>query len=86
MATAQQQYDDAKNRLDNNIKRLQLLNTEISQKKEEYADAIAKVNEIIGLENEAKQLTQPILEDQGAIKVLTENRWSYITTEVVESK
>ena len=85
MATAQQQYDDAKNRLDNNIKRLQLLNTEISQKKEEYADAIAKVNEIIGLENEAKQLTQPILEDQGAIKVLSETD-GVISAEVVESK
>ena len=85
MATAQQQYDDTKNRLDNNIKRLQLLNTEISQKKEEYADAIAKVNEIIGLENEAKQLTQPILEDQGAIKVLSETD-GVISAEVVESK
>ena len=85
MATAQQQYDDAKNRLDNNIKRLQLLNTEISQKKEEYADAIAKVNEIISLENEAKQLTQPILEDQGAIKVLSETD-GVISAEVVESK
>ena len=85
MASAQQQYDDTKNRLDNNIKRLQLLNTEISQKKEEYADAIAKVNEIIGLENEAKQLTQPILEDQGAIKVLSETD-GVISAEVVESK
>tara|TARA_R100001510_G_C7556388_1_gene138153 strand:+ start:64 stop:321 length:258 start_codon:yes stop_codon:yes gene_type:complete len=85
MATAQQQYDDTKNRLDNNIKRLQLLNTEISQKKEEYADAIAKVNEIISLENEAKQLTQPILEDQGAIKVLSETD-GVISAEVVESK
>ena len=85
MATAQQQYDDTKNRLDNNIKRLQLLNTEISQKKEEYADAIAKVNEIIGLENEAKQLTQPILEDQGALKVLSETD-GVITAKVVESK
>jgi len=85
MATAQQQYDDTKNRLDNNIKRLQLLNTEISQKKEEYADAIAKVNEIIALENEAKQLTQPILEDQGAIKVLKETD-GVISAEAVESK
>lgn len=85
MASAQQQYDDTKNRLDNNIKRLQLLNTEISQKKEEYADAIAKVNEIISLENEAKQLTQPILEDQGAIKVLSETD-GVISAEVVESK
>jgi hypothetical protein len=50
MPTPQEQYDEAKVRLDNNIKRLELLNTEIQQ--------------------EANFLMQPILEDQGAVKVL----------------
>ena len=70
MATGQQEYDDTKNRLNNNVKKLELLNAEIKQKKEEYADAILKVQEIQKLELEVGQLTQPIIEDQGALKAL----------------
>lgn len=85
MATGQQEYDDTKNRLDNNVKKLELLNAEIKQKKEEYADAILKVQEIQKLELEVGQLTQPIIEDQGALKALARLD-GVITPEVVESK
>ncbi len=85
MATGQQEYDDTKNRLNNNVKKLELLNAEIKQKKEEYADAILKVQEIQKLELEVGQLTQPIIEDQGALKALARLD-GVITPEVVESK
>jgi|LULV01.1.fsa_nt_gb hypothetical protein len=85
MATGQQEYDDTKNRLNNNVKKLELLNAEIKQKKEEYADAILKVQEIQKLELEVGQLTQPIIEDQGALKALARLD-GVISPEVVESK
>jgi len=85
MAKVQQEYDDTKNRLDNNVKKLELLNSEIIQKKEQYADAILKVQEIQKLEIEVRQLTQPIIEDQGALKALARLD-GVITSEVVESK
>lgn len=85
MATGQQEYDDTKNRLDNNVKKLELLNAEIKQKKEQYADAILKVQEIQKLELEVGQLTQPIIEDQGALKALARLD-GVISPEVVESK
>ena len=70
MPTPQEQYDEAKVRLDNNIKRLELLNTEIQQKEQENHEAIKIVQEIQALKQEANFLMQPILEDQGAVKVL----------------
>ena len=70
MPTPQEQYDEAKVRLDNNIKRLELLNTEIQQKEQENQEAIKIVQEIQALKQEANFLMQPILEDQGAVKVL----------------
>ena len=85
MATGQQEYNDTKNRLDNNVKKLELLNAEIKQKKEQYADAILKVQEIQKLELEVGQLTQPIIEDQGALKALARLD-GVISPEVVESK
>ena len=47
MPTPQEQYDEAKVRLDNNIKRLELLNTEIQQKEQENQEAIKIVQEIV---------------------------------------
>ena len=67
MTKNQEIYDETKNRLDNNIQRLQLLN-----------------KEILNLQNEAKQLTQPIFEDQGALKALAKLD-GIKTKEVVQS-
>jgi len=85
MATAQQQYDDIKLRLDNNLKKAQLLNQEIEQKEKENQEAIKIVQEIQMLRNEAQSLVQPIIEDQGAIKVLS-NTDGVTTVEILESK
>ena len=49
---------------------LELLNTEIQQKEQENQEAIKIVQEIQALKQEANFLMQPILEDQGAVKVL----------------
>ena len=68
MSTSQELYDETKNRLDNNIQRLQLLNKEIKD-----------------LQDQANQLTQPILEDQGALKALSKLD-GIKTAEVVQSK
>jgi len=80
MATPQQQYDETKLRLDNNIKKAQLLNQEIAQKEKDNQQAIKIVQEIQMLRNEAQSLVQPIIEDQGAIRVLSKNRWRYNST------
>ena len=85
MPTPQEQYDEAKVRLDNNIKRLELLNTEIQQKEQENQEAIKIVQEIQALKQEANFLMQPILEDQGAVKVLA-NIDGGIAEKTVESK
>jgi hypothetical protein len=85
MATAQQQYDETKLRLDNNLKKAQLLNQEIEQKEKDNQEAIKIVQEIQMLRNEAQSLVQPILEDQGAIKVLS-NTDGVTITQIVESK
>lgn len=84
MATPQQQYDETKLRLDNNLKKAQLLNQEIAQKEKENQEAIKIVQEIQMLRNEAQSLVQPIIEDQGAIKVLS-NTDGVITAQAVES-
>ena len=84
MATPQQQYDETKLRLDNNLKKAQLLNQEIEQKEKENQEAIKIVQEIQMLRNEAQSLVQPIIEDQGALKVLS-NTDGVITTQAVES-
>ena len=84
MATPQQQYDETKLRLDNNLKKAQLLNQEIAQKEKENQEAIKIVQEIQMLRNEAHSLMQPIIEDQGAIKVLS-NTDGVITAQAVES-
>ena len=84
MATPQQQYDETKLRLDNNLKKAQLLNQEIAQKEKENQEAIKIVQEIQMLRNEAQSLMQPIIEDQGAIKVLS-NTDGVITAQAVES-
>ena len=84
MATPQQQYDETKLRLDNNVKKAQLLNQEIDQKEKENQEAIKIVQEIQMLRNEAQSLMQPIIEDQGAIKVLS-NTDGVITAQAVES-
>ena len=68
MSKTQELYDETKNRLDNNIQRLQLLNKEIKD-----------------LKDQANQLTQPIIEDQGALKALAKLD-GIKTAEVVESK
>ena len=68
MSTSQELYDETKNRLDNNIQRLQLLKKEIKD-----------------LQDQANQLTQPILEDQGALKALAKLD-GIKTAEVVQSK
>ena len=68
MSTSQELYDVTKNRLDNNIQRLQLLKKEIKD-----------------LQDQANQLTQPILEDQGALKALAKLD-GIKTAEAVESK
>ncbi len=68
MSTSQELYDETKNRLDNNIQRLQLLKKEIKD-----------------LQDQANQLTQPILEDQGALKALAKLD-GIKTAEAVESK
>ena len=68
MSTSQELYDETKNRLDNNIQRLQLLKKEIKD-----------------LQDQANQLTQPILEDQGALKALSKLD-GIKTAEAVESK
>ena len=85
MATPQQQYDETKLRLDNNLKKSQLLNQEIAQKEKDNQEAIKIVQEIQMLRNEAQSLIQPIIEDQGAIKVLS-NTDGVTTTQIVESK
>ena len=85
MATPQQQYDETKLRLDNNLKKAQLLNQEIAQKEKENQEAIKIVQEIQMLRNEAQSLIQPIIEDQGALKVLS-NTDGVITAQAVESK
>ena len=84
MATPQQQYDETKLRLDNNVKKAQLLNQEIEQKEKENQEAIKIVQEIQMLRNEAQSLVQPIIEDQGALKVLS-NTDGVITAQAVES-
>ena len=84
MATPQQQYDETKLRLDNNLKKSQLLNQEIAQKEIENQEAIKIVQEIQMLRNEAQSLIQPIIEDQGALKVLS-NTDGVITAQTVES-
>ena len=84
MATPQQQYDETKLRLDNNLKKAQLLNQEIAQKEKDNQEAIKIVQEIQMLRNEAQSLVQPIIEDQGAIKVLS-NTDGVITAQTVES-
>tara|TARA_Y100000114_G_C11738718_1_gene317743 strand:+ start:1306 stop:1563 length:258 start_codon:yes stop_codon:yes gene_type:complete len=84
MATPQQQYDETKLRLDNNLKKAQLLNQEIAQKEIENQQAIKIVQEIEMLRNEAQSLVQPIIEDQGALKVLS-NTDGVITKQTVES-
>ena len=68
MSTSQELYDETKNRLDNNIQRLQLLKKEIKDS-----------------QDQANQLTQPILEDQGALKALAKLD-GIKTAEAVESK
>ena len=85
MATPQQQYDETKLRLDNNLKKAQLLNQEIAQKEKENQEAIKIVQEIQMLKNEAQSLVQPVIEDQGALKVLS-NTDGVITAQAVESK
>ena len=84
MATPQQQYDETKLRLDNNLKKAQLLNQEIDQKEKDNQEAIKIVQEIQMLRNEAQNLVQPIIEDQGALKVLS-NTDGVITAQTVES-
>ena len=85
MATPQQQYDETKLRLENNIKKAQLLNQEIAQKEKDNQEAIKIVQEIQMLKNEAQSLVQPVIEDQGALKVLS-NTDGVITAQAVESK
>ena len=68
MSTSQELYDETKNRLENNVQRLQLLKKEIKD-----------------LQDQANQLTQPILEDQGALKALAKLD-GIKTAEAVESK
>jgi len=85
MATPQQQYDETKLRLENNIKKAQLLNQEIAQKEKDNQEAIKIVQEIQMLRNEAQSLVQPIIEDQGALKVLS-NTDGVITAQALESK
>ena len=85
MATPQQQYDETKLRLDNNLKKSQLLNQEIAQKEKDNQEAIKIVQEIQMLRNEAQSLVQPVIEDQGALKVLS-NTDGVITAQAVESK
>ena len=84
MATPQQQYEETKLRLDNNIKKAQLLNQEIAQKEKENQQAIKIVQDIQMLRNEAQSLVQPIIEDQGALKVLS-NTDGVTTAQAVES-
>ena len=84
MATPQQQYDETKLRLDNNLKKSQLLNQEIQQKEKDNQEAIKIVQEIQMLRNEAQSLIQPIIEDQGAIRVLS-NTDGVITAQAVKS-
>tara|TARA_R100001509_G_scaffold78066_1_gene43680 strand:- start:411 stop:668 length:258 start_codon:yes stop_codon:yes gene_type:complete len=84
MATPQQQYDETKLRLENNIKKAQLLNQEIAQKEKDNQEAIKIVQEIQMLKNEAQSLVQPVIEDQGALKVLS-NTDGVITAQAVES-
>ena len=85
MPTPQEQYDQAKTRLESNIQKLQLLNNEIKQKEEENAEAIQIVQEIQQLKQEANLLMQPIFEDQGAERILAETD-GVITEKTVESK
>ena len=85
MATPQQQYDETKLRLENNIKKAQLLNQEIAQKEKDNQEAIKIVQEIQMLRNEAQSLVQPVIEAQGALKVLS-NTDGVITAQAVESK
>ena len=85
MATPQQQYDETKLRLENNIKKAQLLNQEIAQKEKDNQEAIKIVQEIQMLRNEAQSLVQPVIEDQCALKVLS-NTDGVITAQAVESK
>ena len=85
MATPQQQYDETKLRLENNIKKAQLINQEIAQKEKDNQEAIKIVQEIQMLRNEAQSLVQPVIEDQGALKVLS-NTDGVITAQAVESK
>ena len=85
MATPQQQYDETKLRLENNIKKALLLNQEIAQKEKDNQEAIKIVQEIQMLRNEAQSLVQPVIEDQGALKVLS-NTDGVITAQAVESK
>jgi hypothetical protein len=85
MPTPQEQYDQAKTRLESNIQKLQLLNNEIKQKEEENAEAIKIVQEIQQLKQEANLLMQPIFEDQGAVRILSETD-GVVTEKTVESK
>ena len=84
MATPQQQYDETKLRLDNNLKKSQLLNQEIAQKEKDNQEAIKIVQEIQMLRNEAQSLIQPIIEDQGAIKILSQTD-GVETSQIVQS-
>tara|TARA_Y100001938_G_C8017382_1_gene393338 strand:- start:380 stop:643 length:264 start_codon:yes stop_codon:yes gene_type:complete len=84
MANPQEEYDQAKLRLENNLKRSQLLNNEIKQKEIENAEAIKIVAEIQNLKIEAQSLIQPIIEDQGALRVLADID-GVITAKPVES-
>tara|TARA_R100000781_G_scaffold104169_1_gene67868 strand:+ start:1236 stop:1493 length:258 start_codon:yes stop_codon:yes gene_type:complete len=84
MPTPQQQYDQTKLRLDNNLKKAQLLNQEIEQKEKDNQEAIKIVQEIQMLRNEAQSLVQPIIEDQGAIKILSQTD-GVETSQIVQS-
>ena len=84
MPTPQQQYDQTMLRLDKNIKKAQLLNQEIEQKQKDNQEAIKIVQEIQMLRNEAQSLVQPIIEDQGAIKILSQTD-GVETSQIVKS-
>ena len=72
MTTPQQKFNETKSRLDNNIKKAQLLNQEIEQKEKNNQEAIKIVQEIQMLKTEAQSLIKAIIEDQGAIKILSQ--------------
>ena len=72
MTTPQQKFNETKSLLDNNIKKAQLLNQEIEQKEKNNQEAIKIVQEIQMLKTEAQSLIKAIIEDQGAIKILSQ--------------